>query len=160
MTLKANIAVLVTATMSAEPDVGSAVARISETFSKTFSHGSGADQANNVFADDFSITGASTQTYDLAGGLTNSLGQALTFTAIKALIIVNTGAAALTYGGGGAPFLGWLGDATDEITIPAGGLLVLTDPTAAGQPVTAATGDLITIGGTDAAGTIIIIGEA
>jgi len=160
MTLKANIAVLLTATLSAAPDVGSAVARISETFSKTFQNGSGADQATNLFADEFAISGAGTRTYDLAGGVTNALGQALTFTAVKALIIVNTSAAALTYGGGSTPFLGFLGDATDEITIPPGGMLVLTDPTASGQPVTPGTGDLITIGGTNAAGTIFIIGEA
>lgn len=160
MTLKANLAVLLTATLSAAPDVGSAVARINETFSKTFLNGTGVDQATSIFADDFSISGAGTQTYDLAGGVANALGQAASFAAVKALIIVNTGTAPLTYGGGSNPFLGWLGDASDEIAIPVGGLIVLTDPTAAGQAVTPGTGDIITISGTNAAGTIIIIGEA
>ncbi|MGC4252434.1 MAG: hypothetical protein QM605_13490 [Sphingobium sp.] len=160
MTLKSNVSVLVTATLAAAPEVGVAAARIQETFSRSFANGVGAGQANNIFADEFSISGAGTQTYDLAGGIANALGQVLTFTAIKALVLVNTGTAALTYGGGSNPFLGWLGDASDEIVIPAGGMLTLTDPTAEGQAVTPSTGDIITIGGTNAAGTIIIIGEA
>lgn len=160
MALKAGVSVSVTGTLSSSPDVGSAASRVAETFLTAFTNGTGADQANNIFADDFTITGAGTQSYDLAGGVTNALGAALTFTAIKALIIKNTGTAPLALGAGTNPFRGWLADATDKINIPAGGLLVLTDPSAAGQAVTAATGDLLALAGTDAAGTIIIIGEA
>lgn len=160
MALSANIKTRVAGTQVGTPDLGTASFSFNELFETALTNGTGANQANNVFVDKFTITGAGTQTYDLAGGVSSPLGGVLTFTAIKAIILKNTGAAPLTYGGGSSPFLGFLGDASDEIIIPAGGLLVLTDPTAAGQTVTASTGDLITIGATDGAGTIIIIGEA
>lgn len=160
MGFRAKVSVGVSAAVSGTPDVGSARHVIDEVFDLSFGDGTGANQAKNVYSDDFSIVGAGTQTYDLAGALANGLGQTLTFTAIKAIVIKNTGTAPLNYGGGSTPFLGFLGDATDKIVIPAGGLVVLADPTAAGQVVTAGTGDLVTLGGTDAAGTIIIVGEA
>lgn len=160
MALTANIKTRVAGTLTGSPDVGTASFSFNELFETALTNGTGANQANNVFVDKFTISGAGTQTYDLAGGVTSALGTTLTFTAIKALVLKNTGTATLTYGGGSSPFLGWLGDASDEINIPAGGAFVLIDPTAAGQTVTASTGDLITIGATDGAGTIIIIGEA
>lgn len=154
-----KITVSVAASLVPAPDVGTVEAKIAEVFGNAFTDGTGANQAKQIFADKFTITGAGTQTYDLAGSLENAIGEAVVFTAIKAVILRNTGSAALTYGGGSNPFLGWLGDASDAIVIPAGGMVVLTDPTAGGQAVTAGTGDIVTIGGTDAAGTIIIIGE-
>lgn len=160
MTLTATLSVGIQAELAGAPDEGSAVHTIAKKLTQAFSNGTGANQANNVFADDFAISGAGTQTYDLAGGVTNALGQTLTFTAIKALIVQNTGSAVLNIGGGSNPFLGWLGDASDVIKVPVGGFVVLCDPTAAGQAVTASTGDIVTIGATDGAGTIIVIGEA
>lgn len=158
MTYKGSIAVDVRSLITGTPDLGESKHSISEQIAIAFADGVGANQAKNHFADSFSIVGAGTQTYDLAGSLTNGIGTVV-FTAIKAIVIKNTGTAAITYGGGSTPFLGFLGDATDEIVVPAGGCVVLVDPTAAGQAVTAATGDLITLTGTDVAGQIIVIGE-
>jgi hypothetical protein len=158
-TLAATISLAVKAKLTGAPDVGSAVAAISELFEKAFTNGTALDQANNIYADDFTIVGAGSQTYDLAGALTNALGEACVFAAIKAIIIVNTGAAELTYGNGTNPFLGFVGAAAHTIRIPVGGFICLVDPTAAGQAVVAATGDIIKIAATDGAGTIIIVGE-
>lgn len=160
MTLRATLALNVDAHLISELDVGVAKYDISEIFRQVFSNGTGANQANNVFTDDFAIAGAGSQTYDLAGSLVNALGQVLTFSAIKAIIIKNTGATPITYGGGSNPLAAFMGAGTHTITVPAGGLVVLIDPTAAGQSVTGSTGDILRLAGTDAAGTIIIFGEA
>lgn len=160
MALAGKIEAILDIVLSGSPDSGTAKHTVNESVRIDLTDGIGANQANNIFADDFTISGAGTQTYDLAGGITNALGSTLTFTAIKAILIENTGAAALTYGGGANPFLGFVGGATHTISIPVGGSLLLTDPSAAGQAVTAGTGDTITLSGTDAAGSIWIIGEA
>jgi len=159
MGLTAKIALAISATLAGAPDVGSASYSISEKFETLLRDGTGANQAKNVFADDFAVVGAGTQTYDVAGGVVNGLGATVTFTAIKAIIIKNTGAAAITFGGGSNPLGAFFANAADQNVIPAGGLVALVDPTAAGQPVTAGTGDIITLAGTDFSGTIIVIGE-
>jgi len=160
MALTAQITTSIVASLTGAPDVGAVSQEISDKLRLTLTSGTGANQANNIFTDDFSIVGAGTQTYDLAGALTNGIGGTAIFTAIKMIAIKNNGTTALTYGGGSASFLGFLGDATDEIVVPAGGFIVLADPTAAGQAVTATTADLITLSGTDVSGTIYIIGES
>lgn len=160
MPLNAKLSLSIHSDLSGTPDRGSAVHSVVEKITASFANGTGANQANNMFVDDFTISGAGAQTYDLAGGLTNGIGVALTFTALKALIVRNSGTAELSMGGGSNPFLGWLGASGDLVKIPAGGLLLLTDPTAAGQGVTAGTGDILRLSGTDAAGSVWIIGEA
>ena len=159
MSLRATLALTVEARLTSAPDVGAAKYDINETFKNVLSNGTGLNQANNTFADDFTIVGAGAQTYDLAGALTNPLGTVI-FTAIKALLIVNTGTSPLVYGGGTNPLAAFMGAGTHTVTIAPGGMMLLVDPTAAGQPVTAATGDILRIAGTDAAGTIIIFGES
>lgn len=158
MTLQAKLALAISATLTGAPDVGGASHNIGEEISQIFKDGTGLGQATQVFADDFSA--ASTQTYDLAGGVTNALGATLTFTAIKAIVIKNDGAGAITFGGGSNPVGAFFANSADQNVIPAGGFLVLVDPTAAGQAVTAGTGDVLTLAGTNIAGTIYVIGEA
>jgi hypothetical protein len=157
-TFQSTITVGVSALLTGAPDVGSARHTVSESFAKSFTDGTGASQAKNMYVDDFTIVGAGTQTYDLAGALTNGLG-AVVFTAVKAIIIENTGTGNLVYGNGSNPLLAFVGGAAHTIAIPAGGMVCMVDPTAAGQPITAGTGDILTLTGTDCAGTIIIIGE-
>lgn len=160
MTFRAKVTIGVDARTTGAPDVGSAISTIAEAFEFAFTDGVGDNQAKQIVSDDFTISGGVAQTYDLAGSLLNGLGQAVVFTVIKGIILINTGSTTLTYGGGSNPFLGFLADASDIINIPAGGALVLIDPTAAGQTVTASTGDIVTIDTAAAgSGTIMFIGE-
>lgn len=158
MALSGKIEAIVDMVLSGSPDSGTVKHTVNESIRLDFTNGTGEDQANNLFADDFS--GVASQTYDLAGGVTNAIGSTLTFTAIKAIVVENTGSSEITYGGGANPFLGFIGAAAHTIKIPAGGMLVLVDPTAAGQAVTAGTGDTITLAGTSISGSVWIIGEA
>ncbi|QUT07918.1 hypothetical protein KFK14_11315 [Sphingobium phenoxybenzoativorans] len=160
MTLRATLALKVDAQLASALDIGSAEYKIDELFRQVLSNGVGLNQANNCFTDNFAIVGAGNQSYDVAGGLTNALGQALTFTAIKAILVKNTGTAPLTIGAGSNPLAAFMGAGTHTIIIPPGGLILLIDPTAAGQAVVPSTGDVLRIAGTDAAGTIMIFGEA
>lgn len=158
MTLSATIKTDIVATLAGSPDIGSASHTIDEKLRFAFTEGTGLEQATDIFSDAF--TGQATQTYDLAGGVVNALGQTLTFAAIKAIIVKNTGTSEITYGGGASPFLGFIGAAAHTLKIPAGGMLVLVDPTAAGQAVVAGTGDVLTLTGTAISGSVWVIGEA
>jgi hypothetical protein len=160
MAFSARITLTIEGRTTGAPDVGAALATVNETFDFPFGDGTGEDQAKQVYVDDFTITGGTAQTYDLAGSLTNALGGAVVFTAIKAMVIVNTSTTELTYSGGVGTFAGFLGNVADTILIPAGGFVAFGDPTAAGQAVTASSADIVSIDAAAAgAGTIIIIGE-
>jgi len=166
MGFRAEIVAAISGLLSGSPDIGSAKYTFEDSTRLTLSLGSGADQANNVFSDARTLAASATETLDLAGGVSNALGQTLTFSAIKAIKIEadegNTNT--VVVGGGSNPFRGWFTDATDKLSIPPGGVVLLGDPSAAGQPVVAATGDLLLVAnggaGTPVSYTITIVGEA
>lgn len=115
--------------------------------SNAFANGTGADQANQVWSDERSLADDGTEDIDLAGALTDAFGDTITFTGIKGILIQNQSADAGLEVKPKATN-GWLGpfaDASDQITIPAGGQWLMTNPSAAGWAVTASTGDLLTL---------------
>lgn len=126
-----------------------------------FANGTGANQANQVFVDSRSLTTGASETLDLSGSLTNAFGESITFTAVKAMIVKNNGTTALTIGNAAATqFATFVGAAAHTILVPAGGVLVLTAPSA-GFPVAAGTGDLLKIenaAGATCAYDLILIG--
>lgn len=166
MGFKARIAASIVGALTAAQDIGAAGYDFDQRSVIDLALGTGKEQANHVFTDTRTLLASATETLDLAGGLTDALGATLTFTAIKAILITadeaNTNNVML--GGGSNPFRGWFADATDKIAITPGGMALLVDPTAAGQAVTAATGDLLLVAnsgsGTGITYTITIIGEA
>lgn len=115
--------------------------------SNAFANGTGADQANMVWSDERTLADDGTENIDLAGGLTDAFGTSITFTGIKAILIHNqSGDAGLEITPAVSNgFLGPFADASDQITVPAGGQLLITNPSAAGWAVTAGTGDLLTL---------------
>ena len=125
--------------------------------------GEGADQAEEVWHDTRTVAGSATDSLDLAGGgLLNALGQAVTFTRVKAIILkaaaANPNTLEVTQSASGIPFLK---ANTDAILLGAGDLLVLTRRGATGIAVGAgATDDLAIVN--PAAGsctyTVILIG--
>jgi|TARA_Y100000034_G_scaffold132026_1_gene194057 hypothetical protein len=131
----------------------------------TFTDGTGANQAKNVFHDIRALAGSTSEELDLAGGLTDAFGNTITMTAVKGLIIkaASTNGDNIEVGGSAANgFINWVGDATDKILIPPGGTFALIAPDAGGFAVTAGTGDLLKINNADASGasyTITILFE-
>jgi len=166
MALSSRLTVAVAAEASLATDLANAVAPVALSKAMTLLTGVGADQADKIFADSRSVTASTTDSLDVAtgGGLTDVLGAALALVKVKALVIVNTHASqALSYSrpAAGVPILT---AASDAVPIPAGGVLALAAPGAAGlATVTATTADLIDIvNGAGVTGTysIVIIGTS
>ena len=167
MALTATLAASIKALLTGTADMGTPQQDFIEAFSVALTNGTGADQANNVFADQRSIGAASSESLDLAGGLTNALGATLTFTAIKAIMIqaLATNGGNITVGGAASnAFVGPFGDVSDTIVLGPGDMVMLTRRSAAGMAVTAGTGDLLKVANSDGADAglyrIILIGEA
>lgn len=110
-------------------------------------NGTGADQANQVWSDTRTLTTGATETLDLNASLTNAIGESVTFTKVKLLMIrsractttLSVGAAAATQ------FVAYFGSATDVIKILPGGVLLLTSPDASGAAVAAGSTDSLKI---------------
>jgi hypothetical protein len=107
------------------------------------------DEADQVYvAEDVVLAAASSDNYDLAGGLNDAFGDGLFFTSVKALAIIssvdNTSALEIT------GTLGPIdpGGSGDIVNILPGGALVLLAP-AVGYPVVPSTGDILEIVNTD-----------
>lgn len=166
MGFRAVIRAGITGRQTSSPDIGTASYDFDDSVSIALSLGTAAGEATHVFTDVRTIAASGTETLDLAGGLTGPLGVPLTFSALKALKIQASpsNSNAIVIGGGSNAFRGWFADASDKIALPPGGVLLLGDPTAAGQPVTPGTGDLLLIansaGGTPVTYTISLVGEA
>ncbi len=125
-----------------------------------FLTGTGALQADLVYAADLSVASGATLDLDLAGVLSKAVGGTITAAELVGIILVNSpesGAAnttTLTLGGGTNPVVGWLGGTTPTVgPIRPGGLFVRIETDAAGMcAITAATADILRI--TNSAGAI------
>ncbi len=146
-------------------DLTTPQADIVESFVQSYSDGTGADQAQLIFADERTLAGSASESIDLAGGLTHELGGTITFTAIKEIIVVGDDANSgnLRVGAGVAnAFVGPFGASAIGNLVEPSGLLHQRTPSAAGWTVTAGTGDLLRIenlGGASATFKLIIVGE-
>ena len=166
-TLSSRVAVSVTAQLKDGATIGEVTHDIAFGMANAMTNGTGANQANQAYAARRTIPASSNESLDLSGGLENAFGVALTFAAIKAIVI--TAAAANTNDvvvGGAASngFISWVGDATDTVKVKPGGMLVIAAPNAAGFDVDAGTADLLKIAnsgaGTGVTYDIVIIGVA
>ena len=122
----------------------------------TLSSGTGAGSADKVYSQQYSIGTGATQSIDVAGSLTDSMGVAFTPARIKAIYIGSAAANTtnLTVFGDAAhvPFLGTV---ATSFTMKPGGAFLLVDPGATGYVVTASTGDIIKI--VNAAGATAVV---
>ena len=124
---------------------GSAEDKYSVNESTTFVDAAGALGATRQWNDQ-RTNATTTESLDLAGGVTNRFGMVQTFTKVKGLFVWHRGASGtLTVGGGATPFVG-LG--TGTIVLRPEGKFLWVDESAAGGAVTAGTGDLIQVVGT------------
>lgn len=165
MSLTTRFSLSIAAAIALRGDLGTIDTKAAAGKTLTLSDGTAADQASKLFADTRTIAASGTDALDLAGVLTDPLGTSLTFTKIKAIVIIahpgNTnnvvvgGAASFAFS---TPF----GDATDKINIRPGGAFALFAPDLAGYAVTASTGDILQIAnsssGTEVTYDIVLVG--
>jgi hypothetical protein len=128
--------------------------------------GTGAGKADKLYAASRTIAASTSENLDLAGGLTDPLGATLTFVKVKAILVIASSANTNNVVLGGAAsntFTGPFVDATDKVSVPPGGAVLLTHP-GAGWTVTAATGDILTVAnsssGTTVTYTVLLIGTS
>lgn len=152
----------VTTSYTQNPDIGEAGHEIDKIYLTKFTNGTGANQAQVIFSDSRSTAG--NDDLDLAGGLTDALGNVLTFTSVKTIIVkaADANTTNVLIGAEGTnEFSSFFGDDTDKLVLPPGGVFMITNPGATGFGVTATTADKLRIAA--ASGTVafevILIGE-
>jgi hypothetical protein len=166
MSIDLTIAASIRGKLESSGEGGTAALDISERLTQVLTNGTGANQANAVYIDEFSIAASGTLNIDLSGSLVDRLGNALVFTAVKAILLIADAANTnnVIYGNGTNPFVGPFSAGTATITAKPGTVQLLTDFSAAGWPVFAGSADVIKLensaGSTAVTGTIVIVGEA
>jgi len=163
MTITAKVSAAASVKNFTSTDLAAGAANTELSASVAFENGTGSGQVNKEFSDTRAVTASSNEDLDLSSALTDSLGNAVVFTAIKAILIksTSTNAGNLTVGGAASnAFVGPFADAADKILVKPGGFLALAHP-GTGWAVTAGTGDLLRIangGASDATYDILLLG--
>ena len=135
------------------------------SYPEAWTDGDAADKAEIVFHDQRTLT-ATSEDLDLYGNLTDAFGNTLSFAKVKAIFIKNknTGAGEnLIVGGAAANGVSTLfSDTTDKLIIGPDGMLLLTNPSAAGYAITGGTADLLKLdaGANTVVFDIVIVGTA
>ena len=114
-----------------------------------FTDGTGEDQMDMLYVDQRTLAASATEDLDLAGGVTDSFGNTLTFTDVRMICVKASADNTNDVVVGGAAsnaFVNWVADATDKINVKPGGTLLLVSPNDPSYAVTAGTGDLLRIG--------------
>jgi len=73
---------------STDADLETAAAAIRNVFSQQYVNGVNSGEANTWYADTVTLTGSPT-TFNLAGGLTDRFGNAITFTSLREIMVYN-----------------------------------------------------------------------
>jgi hypothetical protein len=168
MTVELSSRLAIKGALTTTRDAGDAGVAISEVSSYDIADGTGADQANAIYVDDFSIAASGTLAIDLSGSLVDPNNNTKAFTAVKEILIKAdiTNTNNLVYGNAATnQFIGPTASATHTVAIKPGARWNVTDGySAAGWPVANGSTDNILLtnsaGGTAVTGTIVIIGEA
>ena len=166
MALKATIALVVNALLTKANDLGVARDPLKVEHQIELEDGTGAGEADLIWHDRRTLAASATEDLDVAGVLASTFGVTLAAARIKAIIIVaaaaNTNNVNVTRpASNGVPlFLA----ASDGIAVRPGGIFLLGARDATAVPVTASTGDLITLtnssSGTPVTFDVIIIGAS
>lgn len=147
MTQSANVLLDVVVNQAAAGDLNTARNSLSMKRVASLTDGAGLGQASKAWGDKRTLAADAVDALDLAGVLTDAFGQAITFTKIKGIVVAAAASNLdeLAIGGGSNAFAAFLGDATDQILLRPGGMLMLVAPDSAGYAVTASTGDILRV---------------
>lgn len=166
MTVSAKII----AQVSAEQVEGDA--RWTPLFRKAISllDGTGAGQADLVYAREHEIASAANLDLDLAGALEDGLGGAVVFAELVAMLIINEAedgtqnTTTVTVGAGSNPFDGFWGTAGDQIALTPGMVMLVAGAGAAGiGAVGAGTADILRLANSSGAAAkvqVVLIGRS
>lgn len=132
----------------------------------TLTDGTGLNKAQICYHDEITLATGNSTSLDLSGGVSHAFGAAA-FTKIKAIMICNketTAGRSITVGAGSNCLANnaIFADVSDKIRVGPGGIFLITDPSAAGIPVTNSTADILTIAnacGADVTYDVVVIGE-
>jgi hypothetical protein len=124
--------------------------------SQAFTSGTGALQADRLWADTRTIAISGTDPLDLAGVLVDAVGTVMTLARVKLLYIAAaaTNTNNLILGNGTNPFINWVGAAAHTVTVRPGGTFLLMAPDVTGYVVTGATGDIFQVANSGAGTTV------
>lgn len=153
MALAANVKVSINATLTKTADFESASSAIAHALSVAFTDGTAAGMADRIFKDTRTLAASATEDLDLSGALTNIYGEAVVFADVRCILITadsgNTNNVNVTRpASNGLPiFLA----ASDGVAVRPGGAFLYLAQDATAIPVTAGTGDLLTL--TNSSGT-------
>ena len=147
MALDTRIKLTVASVLTSALDLQPRTAPLNLAKNIALTNGTGANQADRVWADQRTISASATDSIDLAGSLTDAFGAALTFARIKAVLVTaastNSNNVNVTRpASNGVPLFIAAGDG---IPVRPGGMIVWVAPDATGVAVTAGTGDLLDI---------------
>ena len=145
MSLSLNVGIYLESRKTATAGQSIATDRYLVQGSTTYTDGTGAGAANKQWNDNRTL-GGSSDSLDLAGGLTNRIGEAASFATVRLVYLRADAdnAADLTVGGGSNPW----DTAFDTLTVQPGQEILLKTTDATGWTVTAGTGDLLQVAGT------------
>lgn len=166
MSLQATISAAIAASLTGNGKFGKVAHDMGYSPVIALADGSGANQANKMFADSRVIAASGTDALDLNGGLSDALGQSLTLTRVVAILVKaasGNGADLLVGPAAVNGFVGPFNAAADRVKVKPGGMMLLVAPTVAGFPVVAGTGDLLNVVNSNAGATgaydIVIVGS-
>jgi hypothetical protein len=150
-------------TMAETVDITLSGSKSFASLDQSYSDGVGLHQANKTYRARRTLAAGANDDLDLAGSLIDPFGNTLTFTAIKALVVVvvdPTGSNKVKIGN--AASNAWQGPLSAGATIEVPYQEIWQNKAAAGWPVTAGTGDILRInnpGGAAITYDILIMGN-
>lgn len=151
--LLANLTASFRWSYSETTDLAVATTNTALTLEDELTSGTGLDSADRLFADTRAVSASANDDIDVAGSLTDPLGQTVSFAKIKGILIANlnsTSTDIITVGGDGTQgFHTWLKttgvSSTGGVRVFPGGVFLLWNPAAAGYAVTGTTADILRI---------------
>ena len=129
-TLAATLQLLIDGTFSKALDLTSPKEVIAISKSQAFANGTGSNQGNEFFSDSRQLISTS-ETLDMATGLTNAFGETVTFIKIRGFIIhvtTLTAGSILTLSGDVLTNASWISGTTPTQVVGPGGWYIVTNP--------------------------------
>lgn len=163
MSLASLITFKVNTKLESPTDLSTPTDELSLSEAIRLASGTGSGSADREFHDSRTLTTGATEDLDLAGGLTDPLGNTLTFATIKAIVVLaaSGNTTNLTLGNGTNAWVGPWGATGTEVVKP-GGLYVNVAP-GTGWTVTASTADILKVAnaaGASATYRIVLLGTS
>lgn len=149
MTLATKASISLAGKLASTVDLGSVAASIAKAYAVDLAHGTGAGQADRIWADTRTLAASANEELDLAGSLEDPLGGAFVLARVKGLIIAADAGNTNNVVVGAAASNAWatLLGATHTVTLRPGAVFAVLagEEDATGYAVTAGTGDLLKV---------------